>query len=249
MNFRFHEIQKSGYSSTAPQGFASVLAKYLSTRQFVSQLPVCSKDGICGRGGDDRLARIGAELLGPEGIPRQGHKRGVRLALLAALVLSVVAPAGALANPLLSGYGGPGQGEQAILGGGLVKGGSSGSGGGGASSGASTPTPSLALEESSTSAPAGSGAGGSRHLSGSAQRKRSLRSPSQKHLAGASKRVPTTHTSKYGLASSRSDAGSSQILGLSDGDFVYIFLALALVIATGALMRRLVGAPRATEVG
>jgi len=165
------------------------------------------------------------------------------------LVLCLVAPVGAFANPLLSGYGGPGQGEQAILGGGLVKGGSSGGGGGGASSGASTSAPSLAVEEPSTHARTGSGAAGPHHPSTSAQRKPSQGSPSQKHLAGASKSVPATHTSRYGLASSRADAGSSQILGLSDGDFVYIFLALALVIATGALMRRLVGPPRATEVG
>ncbi|MHB8242194.1 MAG: hypothetical protein ACYDHN_09400 [Solirubrobacteraceae bacterium] len=185
-------------------------------------------------------------MLRPEGIPRQGHKWGARFALLAILVLSAMAPAGASANPLLSGYGGPGQGEQAILGGGLVKG-SSGGGSSGSSEGGPTPAPSLAVEE--PDAASRSGAVGSKHAGGSGQRKASPRSPSQKHPAEASKGVAATHTSKYGLASSRASAGPSQVLGLSNADLVYIFLALALVFATGASMKRLVGPPRAREVG
>ena len=55
------------------------------------------------------------------------------IALLAALV--AVAPAAASANSLLSGYGGPGAGNQAILGSALIGGG--GSAGGGGSSGSS----------------------------------------------------------------------------------------------------------------
>ncbi|HXP28462.1 MAG TPA: hypothetical protein VN804_01790, partial [Solirubrobacteraceae bacterium] len=54
---------------------------------------------------------------------------------LAALIC-VAAPQAALAGSLLSGYGGPGEGSQALIGASLVKG-PRGGGGGGSSSGSS----------------------------------------------------------------------------------------------------------------
>src|SRR5271170_1066634 len=57
-------------------------------------------------------------------------------AIIALLTASALVPAAALAGPLLSGYGGPGQGNQAILGAGLVGGrGGDGSSGHGTSPG------------------------------------------------------------------------------------------------------------------
>src|SRR3954465_2067117 len=72
-----------------------------------------------------------------------------RLATLTAVLLSVLAlPIAARAagdDPLLSGYGGPGSGDQAVLGGGTIgaggKGGGSGSSGGGAGGSLRAATP------------------------------------------------------------------------------------------------------------
>src|SRR5438876_10100556 len=59
--------------------------------------------------------------------------------LAAALALLALAPAAANAGPLLSGYGGPGQGNQAILGSTLLGGPGGGSSGAGAGSGSGAP--------------------------------------------------------------------------------------------------------------
>src|SRR5437879_8345365 len=58
------------------------------------------------------------------------HRTITSLAALAALVVSMAIAATAHASSLLSGYGGPGQGNQAILGSTLLGGGSGGGGGG-----------------------------------------------------------------------------------------------------------------------
>ena len=59
-------------------------------------------------------------MLRPEGTPRQGRMRNRRfnntVAVLTAVAALVIAPASASAGSLLSGYGGPGEGNQAILG-------------------------------------------------------------------------------------------------------------------------------------
>ena len=81
------------------------------------------------------------------------RKISLTTALLAALV--AVVPATASANSLLSGYGGPGAGNQAILGSALIGGG--GSAGGGGSSGSSGSTGSAG---SSSDSAAGSEAAG-----------------------------------------------------------------------------------------
>lgn len=68
---------------------------------------------------------------GPEAVGRR-WSRGARLRLPGILLVAVVtalgAPSGALADPLLSGYGGPGGGEQVLLGSKLTGGGGGGSG-------------------------------------------------------------------------------------------------------------------------
>src|SRR5689334_11908571 len=79
-------------------------------------------------------------------------------ALMAAGVLAC-APAGAQASWLLSGYGGPGQGSQALLGATLI-GAGGGSSSGGSSGGSGGPSGPAALEVSASSAPR-SAAGGS----------------------------------------------------------------------------------------
>src|SRR5271163_4080247 len=50
-------------------------------------------------------------------------RRTITLTIASLMTLSAAFPVAAWAGPLLSGYGGPGQGSQAIIGGGLVNGG------------------------------------------------------------------------------------------------------------------------------
>jgi len=141
----------------------------------------------------------------------------VMLAAVLALGASAVLPLSAHAGPLLSGYGGPGQGNQAILGSALLggsAGGSGTSGGGrggsasrGAASGASHP-------RSSTGAAAGT--------LGSAQR--------ASGLAGGVSSYPAVEPSA---------SRSGTTFGLSGADLTYIFVAAAALIVTGALTRRI----------
>src|SRR3954466_12220381 len=76
--------------------------------------------------------RLQTTCLGTSAMPRRHlmiHRSPLLLALLALLALPIPARA---ADPLLSGYAGPGSGEQVVLGGETVGGG----GGGGTSGGA-----------------------------------------------------------------------------------------------------------------
>jgi hypothetical protein len=142
---------------------------------------------------------------------------GVTLAAALALSASLALPRVAHAGPLLSGYGGPGQGNQAILGSALL-GGSKGGGGSG-SRGAGKKGPhagASALQASGTPGATGTAAvpqGGSVASAG--------------RTAGS---YPTVEP-----ASSRS--GSA--FGLSDADLAYILLAAAVLAVTGALTRRI----------
>jgi hypothetical protein len=159
----------------------------------------------------------------------------------ASLVLAVAAPLAAHAGPLLSGYGGPGQGNQAILGSTLIGGpggGSGGAGGGGPESGAAA-TGSAQATIGTSGAPTGASATRT-HAGGSAGR--------GGRGAGVSGRTATRaeRPTVGGELSDRSyrgfeNAGSSSALGLSGADIVYIVLAAAALAFAGLLTRRLAG--------
>jgi hypothetical protein len=152
--------------------------------------------------------------------------------------------ASASAGPLLSGYGGPGEGNQAVLGSALLNGpsgkGGSGSGGGGSTGGglvaASSQTTGAAGGESvgakRSSEASGGGAG---HSSGSA--------PSGKHLKRSAGQASTggsqPYIGTYSPTASHPTNGGSQTLGLSGADLAYILLALAMLLLTGLMTRRL----------
>jgi len=168
--------------------------------------------------------------------------RSHRIIHLSVLLAATVAalPAAAMANSLLSGYGGPGQGNQAILGSALLNGpkGGGGSGGSGSSSsaastvGAASTTAGSGTESSSgasgASASGGSGASGTRHRSA-------------RHAAGKSGRAtktPATPASLY-PAAERIPAGAEDgTLGLSGADFLYIVLAVGVLVSLSLLTRR-----------
>jgi hypothetical protein len=149
--------------------------------------------------------------------------------ILSALAgVSALMPGAASASSLLSGYGGPGQGNQAILGATLLNGRSNG--GGTAGGGGSSAT----------------GGGELRAASGPVGEARPQRSAaghgttSAKHgtkvtagRAGASREVSPASPISPGLA--RAVSGDSGTLGLSGQDVLYIILALGVLALTGAL--------------
>ena len=147
------------------------------------------------------------------------------------LALSVAMPAAARANPLLSGYGGPGQGNQAILGAALLNG--PAGGGGGSAGGGSTG------EGGSATTPTSGASDGARPSGAST-------SPRARGQSGAPASSPQKITrpspdaaSAY-LAAERGHApGQSGALGLTDQDLLYIILALVTLTLAGVLTRRL----------
>jgi hypothetical protein len=190
-------------------------------------------------GDDDHMARRVNRLLEPakgtqgrEGMNSRQKIIGAA-AVLAALMGAV--PAGATASSLLSGYGGPGQGSQAILGSALLNGPSNGGGGGGGSAGSggapgtatpavsSSPIPRGAATKNGPQAPARHGTG--------------------RHPA------PAAGSPAYPVAGglARSVAGGSGALGLSGADALYIILALVALALTGAATRQLARGPDGRE--
>lgn len=149
-------------------------------------------------------------------------------ALLA--TLSAAAPAAAPASPLLSGYGGPGQGSQAILGSVLLNGSGGGSAGTGApmTIGRANGTPSRAAAPGQTTA-----GGPSKQATGAARR------GTDPVRAGRGGEVSGVASSAYPASEQRGAAQPSGTLGLSGEDLLYILLALATLAFAGVLTRRL----------
>jgi hypothetical protein len=169
------------------------------------------------------------------------------------LALSGVTVPVALGGPLLSGYGSPGEGSQAMIGATLVNGphgggGSGSSGGGGASTGEgavnlAAPAP---LSSSSGSSAATRGASGSK--SGSARGSGAARSSG----SGASG-APTQNTDRTGFASyPRSErvvgAQTSFVSGVSGSDLVYALVALGCLLLTAFATMRLAKRTAQTRV-
>ncbi len=150
-----------------------------------------------------------------------------RIAVLAGvLALFSTAAESARANSLLSGYGGPGQGEQAILGSTLIGGGSGGGAGSATGSPAATTraqrsdVPSGAAAPSAGGARAGTvGASAQGGPSPSAAGTSSLREPAKAYFSSATASTPA--------------------LGVSTSDLLYIIAALAALVVSAALTRTL----------
>jgi hypothetical protein len=168
-------------------------------------------------------------------------KRAITMATLLALAVSVAGPGTAAASSLLSGYGGPGQGNQEILGSALLPASSGGGGGGGSSSSQGSVAPEAAVSEHGAPAPSaieksaagGSESGGRAHRAG---RSGSASSPASR----SSKRHTETPAAKLPPAA---DIGS-QALGLSGADVLEMLLALAALAVTATLTARLTRRPR-----
>lgn len=161
--------------------------------------------------------------------------RSITTAALAALALCCVAPSTAGASStLLSGYGGPGEGSQAILGSSLTgTGGSSGRGGG---SGGSTATGTASLE--ATQQPATTAHGGSRPAAEAGRGGGSTGASKKQGSAGSSKGA----AGAYPSPSPTADVGSEP-LGVSGSDLLYIILGFAALALTAIVTGRLSGRP------
>jgi hypothetical protein len=156
--------------------------------------------------------------------------------IIAGLVAATaLLPASAQASSVLSGYGGPGQGNQVILGASLLngpRGGSGGGSGGGSSSSSTLPN----LDASTTGTNEGSPQGSShaptraRHPAGgtAGSKARTDVNASNRSIGGVG---------SYTLAQ-RAEAAHSGF-GLSGAAVVYAVLALAALVLAGVLTRRL----------
>jgi len=158
-----------------------------------------------------------------------GNRAIITTVALLASILSA-GPA-ASANPLLSGYGGPGEGNQAILGSALLDG-PSGGGGGSVGSGGAAGSGGLAS--------AGADAG----LATVAPERPAASVARHDRTAAGGIGTPSVEGSQTQIAGSGSPAAQAtvagaQTLGLSADDVLYMLLALGALAVTGVLTRRL----------
>jgi hypothetical protein len=173
------------------------------------------------------------------------RKIWISLALTTAML--VVAPTTAFAgSPLLSGYGGPGAGEQAILGSTLV-GGSGGGAGGSPSSGGSNLSSSADSSTSSaggtsstgSGSSGGSGVGGANASSGS-RGSTPKGGVSSRSPQGQSTGVGSGTANAYVYATSQgSVASASPLAGISSGDVLLLVGILATLGLVAVLTLRL----------
>jgi hypothetical protein len=163
------------------------------------------------------------------------------------VLLSIVAPPPARGSSLLSGYGGPGQGNQAILGSALLNGPRGGSGNGGS---AGPPGSAAAGTIEAPDRATTEGVASSRWAAASPTRVAHGRAPtagSQRKTArgqGSSATAQGTNNATDGLnhgfgeASRRARVGSDT-LGLSGEDLLFALLVLGVLAGTAVLTRRL----------
>ncbi len=208
------------------------------SRRFVDSGPGELKaDGAESSDGTQWHGERASFALASEGNPRQGRMRRHRVITTAAF-LALAVPAAAQGSSLLSGYGGPGQGNQAILGatviGGGASGGSTGSGssassGSGGSGLALSPTPST----SPTTAKAQSHSHGKAHRAGRATKRQDRASTSP----------PNAYRATSTLSANETASVATPTLGISGADLVYILVAFGALALTGAITGRLVRRP------
>lgn len=153
--------------------------------------------------------------------------RVIRATVLSAAILCLQAASASASSTLLSGYGGPGQGNQAIIGATLIGGG----GGSGGSAGSESPA-----SGGAASAPA------SIALARPPAKKAAKRSAGRR--AGARRDKPGAPVGSGGPARSAVPAAARSAggaLGLTGADALYIILACCVLLGTAFLTVRLNG--------
>lgn len=170
------------------------------------------------------------------------HRRGPTLITISVLVVAAL-PATTHANPLLSGYGGPGQGTQVILGASLVNGpgGGGGSNGGGGSKGgpsASLPANPAAERALEAAGAHGVSSGPRANASGTASRGAQRGAHAGAGTGGASAGASVLPSGAYPV-SERAVAQPPGGLGLSTTGLLEVLLGLCALAAILVAMRRL----------
>jgi len=170
-------------------------------------------------------------------------RRTITLTIASLMTLSAALPVAAWAGPLLSGYGGPGQGSQAIIGGGLVNGGGGGppSGGGPSGTGESATPGNAGTASAPVSASRGGGAPATvKHITknGSARKRPALAGGAAAAGGSASFSVAARHVSE-----------GSGAFGVSAESLLLVFLALGALIFTGLVTRRMARPSAASRHG
>jgi hypothetical protein len=165
--------------------------------------------------------------------------------IVGCLVALGTVPSGvASASSLLSGYGGPGQGNQAILGSALLNrpGGGSGSDGGG-SGGDSSSLASSSGTSTSSEAAASSGTGSSTQTGAagktSSSRANGAHRGSQAHRPAVRPASAPSIADVYAAAERGRPVPSTPAFGLSGADLLLIVLVLGMLALIGVLSRRL----------
>jgi hypothetical protein len=160
-----------------------------------------------------------------------GRKRIITSAAVAVLLAGIPVGAASASSTLLSGYGGPGAGNQAILGSTLVGGSGKGAGGGGSPSATSASPASIALPQG---APAGSSPRRSH-----ANVPRTAKPTGAGNASSAASRASKTPSPAYTPTSASADrGGGGRSLGLSGEDVLYIVLAFSALALTAAITGR-----------
>ncbi len=171
------------------------------------------------------------------------RRRKNRTVVGGVLALLALLPAAASASSLLSGYGGPGQGSQAILGSGLVRG-AGGAGGSGTPPTSPVSGPVATKQSQTPAALTRSGAGARR---GHATKAGSGRTPgNERKDQGAGQTEAGTRKSvslAYAAAERGAPVAASETLGFSGDDLLLLILALGALASIAAVTRRLAQAP------
>jgi hypothetical protein len=200
----------------------------------------------------------------PAGERKQGsvkrHPTIISTTVLVALICAT-APQVALAGSLLSGYGGPGEGSQALIGATLVNGARGGGGGSGGSGSAGGGRPSLAEPATPPASTRTDGAGDSQATpsSGGGSSRQSKRSSTQganrSSAAGSGasaaggQSADRTGFASYPRSERIVDQPSSFALGVSGADFGYALIALLCLLLTAFATLRLARRSGASGVG
>jgi hypothetical protein len=163
-------------------------------------------------------------MQGSMKIERRAIRTGA-VVLVACALFAAAIPLGAQAGPLLSGYGGPGEGNQAILGSTLL----GGPGGGAPGAGG----PSRAADQGPGSVSATPAHGRSAGPSGARRSSPPARQPTGALAAGGSGQPAS------GLYPAVERTTAPGGLGLTGADISYIVMAAAVLAFTGVLTRRL----------
>jgi hypothetical protein len=166
------------------------------------------------------------------------------LILISVLLMLGLPAAASASDPLLSGYAGPGGGEQVVLGAGMVGGGGGGTSGGGGSATATADESLRATTPAAAPAPAPSGTG---KLAGTPGKRKNGSSAASQHQkmpkaaeAGSTSATSTAVAGAPPVVAYPSRAGAVSRLPISAGGVLALVAAIAVFVLAAMGLRRLI---------